>query len=101
MPSPGAGSPGTLWPMPPTQVADFAAVAIGLVVVLWLCRMVRGLVAVTVVALVGLMLLQTHSRTELIAMIAGILVASTTLFTANSRAPNSSRPPAWRRPWGS
>ena len=77
---------GTLWPMPPTQVADFAAVAIGLVVVLWLCRMVRGLVAVTVVALVGLMLLQTHSRTELIAMIAGILVASTTLFTANSRA---------------
>jgi hypothetical protein len=76
---------GTLWPMPPTQVADFAAAAIGLVVVLWLCRMVRGLVAVVVVSLVGLMLLLTHSRTELIAMTAGILVAGLSLFIANAR----------------
>ncbi len=76
---------GTLWPMPPTQVADFAAVAIGLVVVLWLCRMVRGRVTLVVVSLTGLMLLQTHSRTELIALGTGILVASLSLFTASAR----------------
>src|SRR5271165_4186342 len=33
---------GTFWPIPPTQVADFAAVAVGLIIVLWLCDRVRG-----------------------------------------------------------
>jgi hypothetical protein len=76
---------GTIWPTPPTQVADFAAATLGLVVVLWLGGIVRGRVTLMVLALVGLSLLLTHSRTELIAMVAGILVAGLSLFTAKAR----------------
>jgi hypothetical protein len=77
---------GMFWPMPPTQVADFAAVAVGLVIVLWLCDLVRGHTALLVVLLAGLMLLLTHSRTELIAMSTGVLVAGLSLFTSSARA---------------
>lgn len=76
---------GTIWPTPPTQVADFAAATLGLVVVFWLGGMVRGRVTLAVVALVGAVLLLTHSRTELIAMMAGIIVAGLSLFSAKAR----------------
>ena len=33
---------GDFWPTPPTQVAEFAAVTMGLVIVLWLCRQMSG-----------------------------------------------------------
>ena len=76
---------GTFWPIPPTQVAHFAAVPIGLVVVLWFCGLVRGRVALLVVLVAGAILLLTHTRTALIAMMAGILVAGLSLFTAKAR----------------
>lgn len=76
---------GMFWPMPPTQVADFAAVAVGLVMVLWLGDLVRGGRALLVVLLAGLMLILTHSRTELIAMSAGVLVAGLSLFMSSAR----------------
>jgi hypothetical protein len=76
---------GTIWPTPPTQVADFAAATLGLIVVLWLGGTVPGRVALACLALVGLSLVLTHSRTELIAMVAGILVAGLSLFTAKAR----------------
>jgi len=76
---------GTLWPTPPTQIAHFAAVTIGLVLVLWLCGLVRGRVALLVVSVAGAILLLTHTRTALIAMMAGILVAGLSLFMAKAR----------------
>src|SRR5215472_12930432 len=76
---------GTLWPMPPTQVADFAAVSVGLVSVLWLGGLVRGRITAVVVVAAGVMLLLTHSRTELIAMTAGLFVAGLSLFTTRAR----------------
>ena len=33
---------GAVWPIPATQVAHYAAVAVGLVVVLWFCGHMRG-----------------------------------------------------------
>ena len=44
---------GALWPMPPTQVAHYAAVTIGLVVVLWFSGHMRG--RTTVLISVGAM----------------------------------------------
>jgi len=76
---------GTIWPTPPTQVADFAAATLGVVVVCWLGGLMRGRITLLVVALAGLSLLLTHSRTELIAMLAGIFVAGLSLFTAKAR----------------
>ncbi len=76
---------GTIWPTPPTQVADFSAATLGLVVVFWLGGIVRGRLTLAVVALVGTLLVLTHSRTELIAMVAGIIVAGLSLFQAKAR----------------
>lgn len=76
---------GALWPMPPTQVAHYAAVTMGLVVVLWFSGHMRGRTTVLIsVAAMGI-LLETHTRTALIALVAGILVAGMSLITAKSR----------------
>lgn len=76
---------GALWPTPPPQVAEFAAVSLGLVVVLWLSGLTRGRITLLTVAAAGFILLETHTRTALIALAAGILVAGLSLFTANAR----------------
>lgn len=76
---------GMFWPTPPTQVADFAAVLIGLVLVMWLCGLTRGRRALLTLLVVGAVLLLTHSRTELVAMAAGVLVAGLSIFTARAR----------------
>jgi hypothetical protein len=76
---------GTLWPMPPTEVADLAAVTVGLVVLLWLADLMRGRIALLVGVVATIMLLLTHSRTSLIGMTAGILVAGLSLFTAKAK----------------
>lgn len=77
---------GTLWPFPPTQVAHFAAVTTGLVVLLWLCGLLSGRLALFV-AIVGItVVLLTHTRTALVAMVAGILVGGLSLFQAKARA---------------
>jgi hypothetical protein len=76
---------GALWPTPPTQVAEFAAVTTGLVIVLWLAGLMPGRVTLLVVSVAGAMLLLTHTRTALIAMMAGVLVAGLSLFTARTR----------------
>ena len=59
---------GALWPMQPTQVAHYAAVMIGVVVVLWFCGNVRGRTAAIVAAVAGIELILSHTRTALIAL---------------------------------
>jgi hypothetical protein len=76
---------GTIWPTPPTQIAEFAAVTMGLVVVLWLSGQVPGRVTLPVVVVTGAILLLTHTRTALVAATAGLLVAGLSLFVMKSR----------------
>lgn len=76
---------GVLWPMPPTQVADFAAATIGLAVVLWFCGLAPKRVTLLVVSLAGLILILARARTELFGMMAGVVVASLSLFAVNAR----------------
>src|SRR5215510_7125017 len=59
---------GAIWPMPSTQVAHYAAVTLGLVVVLWLCGRRRGRVTLLVVIVAGTILVLTHTRTALVAL---------------------------------
>jgi hypothetical protein len=76
---------GILWPIPPTQVGHYAAVAIGLTTVLWMSGLLgRELALISVVVLVPTLLL-THTRTALVAMVAGVAIAGLSLFTARSR----------------
>jgi hypothetical protein len=83
----GAGRlSGVLWEIPPTQVAHYAAVVTGLVVVFWLCGHLRGRVTLLIVVVAGAVLFLTHTRTALVGMIAGILVAGLSLIVAKARA---------------
>jgi hypothetical protein len=76
---------GEFWPITPVQVADFSAVALGLVIVLWFCRELPGRRTLVFVAALGAMLLLTHTRTEVIALLAGLLVAGLSMILVNSR----------------
>jgi hypothetical protein len=76
---------GALWVIPSTQVAHYAAVALGLMVVLWLCRRARGGPTLLVVVPVVVILILTHTRTALVGAIAGILVAGLSLIVAKAR----------------
>ena len=76
---------GVIWPMGPTQVAQYAAVAGGAVVVLWFARLLSGRVTLTGVAVAAITLILAHTRTALVGLVAGILVAGLSLFVTNAR----------------
>jgi len=76
---------GVIWPMLPTQIAQYAAVAAGLTVVLWLARLVSGRAALVGVTACAIVLFLAHTRTALVALVAGVLVAGLSLFTINAR----------------
>ncbi len=76
---------GDFWPIPPAQVADFAAVAVGLVVILWFCGRMSGRAAAPAVAIGILVLLLTHTRIEVVALLAGILVGGLSIFLSRAR----------------
>ena len=76
---------GEFWPITPTQVADYSAVALGLVIVLWFCGELTGRRTLPLVGVLGILLLLTHTRTEVIALMAGLLVAGLSMFTVRIR----------------
>jgi hypothetical protein len=76
---------GEFWPITPVQVSDYSAVALGMLVVLWFCGEIKGRRTALAVAGVAAMLFMTHTRTELIALFAGLLVAGLRMFSARLR----------------
>lgn len=76
---------GIIWPMASTQVAQYAAVAAGLTVMLWLTRMMSGRTTLIGVCFAVALLLLTHTRTALVGLVAGVLVAGLSLFIVNAR----------------
>jgi len=76
---------GVIWPIPPTQVAHYAGVALGLVVVLWFSGQLRGKPTAIIALATGAMLILTHTRTALTGVVAGIIVAGLSLITVKRR----------------
>lgn len=76
---------GVIWPIPPTQVAHYAAVAAGLSVVLWLAGLLARWPTVAAVSVAVPILLLTHTRTALVAVVAGVFIAGLSLFTTRRR----------------
>jgi hypothetical protein len=76
---------GVFWVIPATQVAHYAAVVLGLVVVLWLGGRVRGQATALIAAVTVIILILTHTRTALVGTVAGILVAGLSLIVAKAR----------------
>ncbi|MHA6784823.1 O-antigen ligase domain-containing protein [Pseudonocardia saturnea] len=77
---------GVVWPIPSTQVGQYSAVAIGLVVLLWLNRLLDGRSTLLVAIPAVVLLLLSHTRTALLGLAVGLLVAGSTVLRGNSRA---------------
>ena len=76
---------GVIWPMTATQVAQYAAVAAGLTLMLWIARLLSGRATLTGVIFAMAILLISHTRTALLSLVLGLLVAGLSLFTINAR----------------
>jgi len=76
---------GVVWPITPTQVAHYSATATGLVAVLWFCGYMRGRTTLIAVGVGGAVLILTHTRTALAALIASLLVSGLSLIVAKPR----------------
>jgi O-antigen ligase len=76
---------GIIWPIYTTQLAHYAAVAAGLGAVLWLCGLISRNRALLLEGFSVLVLLLTHTRTALVAMLAAITVAALSLFFGRRR----------------
>jgi hypothetical protein len=81
---------GVLWPIPPTQVAHYAAVLIGGTVVGWFGGAVKGWVALLTLLGAGFALLATHTRTALVAMIIALAIAGASMFLGHARVRRTS-----------
>jgi hypothetical protein len=81
---------GALWPIPPTQVAHYAAVLLGCTVVLWFGGAVRSRTALLTLIVAGAALLGAHTRTALIAMTVSLLVAGASMFLGQARVRRTS-----------
>ncbi len=77
---------GTLWPVPPTQVAHYAALLFGTSAILWMCRIITGRHALLGVAIGTVTLIGTHTRTALMGAAIGLGLASASLFLGHARA---------------
>lgn len=77
---------GAIWPLTPPQIGQYSATVAGLVILLWLGKHVSGrsvfLIAVPAIAL----LLASHTRTALLGLIGGIIVALVSMVTTSARA---------------
>jgi hypothetical protein len=76
---------GVLWFITPTQVAHYAAVALGMVAILWLCGQMGGRAAMIAAVATAAILILTHTRTALVGLVVGILVAGLSLIAANTK----------------
>ena len=76
---------GVIWPIWSTQVAHFAAEVVGLTVVLWLSRLMTGRRALMLAVPAFAVLVLTHTRTALLAMVIALLVAGFSLFPVRRR----------------
>lgn len=77
---------GALWPMPPPQVGQYAAVVAGLTIVLWLGRRTDGWSMVGIAVPAIALLLLTHTRTATIGLGIALGVAGLSLALTSARA---------------
>lgn len=76
---------GALWPIASTQVAHYSAELTGLALLLWLCGLIGRWPALLTAVPSLTVLILTHTRTALVAMAAGFIVAAISLFAASRR----------------
>jgi hypothetical protein len=76
---------GLVWPIPPPQVGHYCAVLIGCTVILWFCGVLTGRTIVSTLLAAGAALVATHTRTALLGLLVGLVVAGGSLFLGHVR----------------
>ena len=76
---------GVLWYINPTGVAHYAAVALGIVVILWFCGQIGGRAAMIAAVATAAILILTHTRTALIGFVVGLVVAGLSLIAVEDK----------------
>jgi O-antigen ligase len=77
---------GVIYGIPATEVAHYAVVTTGLMLVLWLGGAVSGRLALLVAVVCLPLTLLTHTRTAMVALVAAVLVAVLSLVVTKARA---------------
>jgi hypothetical protein len=76
---------GVVWPIPAPQVAHYAAILMGCTIVLWFCGLVGGRSTALTLIAAAAALVATHTRTALLALCLGLLLAGASLFLGHAR----------------
>jgi hypothetical protein len=76
---------GVIWPIAATQVGHYAAVTIGIAVILWFCGLMTGRATLFTTIVSIAVLLLTHTRTALVGLLAGIIFGGVSLIVATPR----------------
>ena len=76
---------GVLWYINPTGVASYAAVVLGIVVILWFCGQIGGRAAMIAAVATAAILILTHTRTALIGFVVGLVVAGLSLIATEGK----------------
>jgi hypothetical protein len=77
---------GAIWPLTPPQIGQYAATVAGLVIMLWLGRHITRTSALVVAIPAVALLLLSHTRTALLGLIGGLVVAIVSQVTTSARA---------------
>jgi hypothetical protein len=81
---------GILWPVPPPQVAHYAAVLLGTSTILWMCRVITGRHALMGIVVSTAVLVGTHTRTAALGTLIGLALATASLFLGHARVRRTS-----------
>lgn len=76
---------GVIWPIPATQVAEYAAILGGVTAILWFTHLLAARTASLLLLGCVALIVLSHTRTALIGMCLGILVAALSLFLSRRR----------------
>lgn len=76
---------GVLWPIPPPEVAHYAAVLFGCTAILWFCGVLSARSKAVTLLMALAALVSTHTRTALLGLVLGLLVAGSSLFLGYAR----------------
>lgn len=76
---------GVIWPLSATAVGHYMSELVGLVILLWWCGMIRRRPALIIIGLGFFALLASHTRTALLGLVGGLVVAGLSLFLSKGR----------------
>jgi hypothetical protein len=77
---------GVIWPLTAPQVGQYGAIVAGLVIMLWLTKMVDWRMVAAIAAPAFALMMLSHTRTAMLGLVVGLVVAGLSTFLTSTRA---------------